>query len=154
MNHIFGSDLFKDYMNKMIVHLDNSKNDDPNAARIDLLLPGINEKMMQGINATKACQDDIAQRHDIISEKLGTIMENQSNISNNIEHTIKQNLGDAISHIGKCMVEYDPDTDVSYRHNENQIQRRTSEILNHSSSIENETDPICEDIEYTVPKIN
>ena len=47
-------------------------------------------KMMQGINATKACQDDMAQRHDIISEKLGTIMENQSNLLNNIEHTIKK----------------------------------------------------------------
>ena len=43
MKHIFGSNLFKDYMEKMIIHLNDSKNDDPNVARIDLLLPGIND---------------------------------------------------------------------------------------------------------------
>ena len=41
MKIIFQSDLFKYYTDKMLAHLDNEIQNDPNAAKIDLLLPGI-----------------------------------------------------------------------------------------------------------------
>ena len=151
MNHIFGTDLFKDYMEKMIVHLNASKNDDPNAARIDLLLPGVNAKMMQGINATKACHTEISQTNKTILAKLGIMLDNHDNLATNIESTIKHNLGKAISHIGKCMVDYDPGSVAVNTGDEIQIEESTTQTVNHSST-EIVTDVIGIDTDYTVPK--
>ena len=58
MKNIFQSDLFKDYTDKMLAHLDSEIQNDSNAAKIDLLLPGI----IQHISSIKEAQTKI-RRH-------------------------------------------------------------------------------------------
>ena len=55
MNNILQSDLFKDYTDKMLANLDSGIQNDPNAAKIDLLLPGI----IQHASSIKEAQKSI-----------------------------------------------------------------------------------------------
>ena len=150
MKHIFESELFKDYTQQMIQHLVSSKNTDPNAMDIDRILPGVNEKLMMGINATKNCHTEIKENNLATKESLLQLMEQNSTLRSTVGSAVKSTIISAFSKVGKCMTSLDEDTagfiadnaiEASDNANENRLTVRDDRI----------TAQVLEDEQYRVP---
>ena len=150
MKHIFQSELFKDYTHQMIQHLVSSQNTDPNAMDIDRILPGVNEKLMIGINATKNCHTEMKENNLTTKESLQQIMEQNSTLSSTVGSAVKSTINSAFAKVGKCMTSLDEDTvgiiadnaiEASETANGNRLTVRDDRINTH----------VLEDEQYRVP---
>ena len=98
MKNICQSDIFKDYTDKVLAHLDNDIQNDPNVAKIDLLLPGI----IQHVNSIKESQTNM---HCDLKEDIQKIISHKREdvTTQKIKTTVKQSLTSTLAKLGRCM---------------------------------------------------
>ena len=97
MKGIFQSDLFKDYTKKMLAHLDEQIQNDPNTAKTDLLLPGI----IQHVSLIKEAQTNM---HCNLKEDIQQITRDKDDVViQKIETAVKQSVNSTLEKLGQCM---------------------------------------------------
>ena len=98
MKNIFQSDVFKDYSDKLSTHLDSELQNDPNAAKIELLLPGI----IQHVSSIKEAQTNM---HCDVKEEIQKITSHKKEdvTIQKIETTVKQSVNSTLAKLGRCM---------------------------------------------------
>ena len=59
MSEIFDSETFKDFTAKMMEHLDQQAENSPDKAKLDIVLPGVNQRLDDNKHATSDMHKDL-----------------------------------------------------------------------------------------------
>ena len=140
LSEVFGSDLFKDYQVKMMAHLDRQTHNAPDKAKLDTLLPGVNQRLDNNANATSDMHIDIK------SDLKTVIAQNEDMSMDKIEDTVMNSVNSVFGKLGRCMAGFD---DVE-KSDEEYLQQEIQQTRNPPSPSPY-TNVQTGDVPYSVP---
>ena len=101
MSEIFDSETFKDFTAKMMEHLDEQAENSPDKAKLDIVLPGVNQRLDDNKHAT-------SNMHKDLKGDLQTVIAHNIEVSmNKIEDTVKNTVNSTFAKLGRCMATLD-----------------------------------------------
>ena len=140
LSEVFGSDLFKDYQVKMMAHLDRQTHNAPDKAKLDTLLPGVNQRLDNNANATSDMHVDLK------SDLKTVIAQNEDMSMDKIEDTVMNSVNSVFGKLGRCMAGFD---DVE-KSDEEYLQQEIQQTRNPPSPSPY-TNVQTGDVPYSVP---